>query len=113
MKTKISEVTAQGFEEEVLNARLPVLLEFTSDTCPPCKMLKPILNQLAETYEGQLQVRMIDNDTNHSLVKRYGVMGLPTTILFVDGEPVERIVGFTPKGRIESVIRPYLIPENA
>ena len=113
MNHLIFEATAQDFEATVLKSALPVLIEFTADWCPPCKMLAPIMHAIATQYEGSLRVGLLDSDTNQDIVQQYGVMGLPTTLLFVDGIPVERIVGFTAQGRIEAKILPHLAIENA
>ena len=107
------EVTEQDFGEQVLESALPVLIEFTADWCPPCKMLAPIVHELARKYEGKLRVGLLDSDANPDVIQQYGVMGLPTLILFVAGSPVERIVGYVPRERIEAKIVPHLALENA
>ena len=76
-------------------------------------MLAPIVHEIADKYEGKLRVGMIDSDNNQEMVMQYGVMGLPTMLLFVDGQPVERIIGYTPMQRIEAKLLPYLATENA
>ena len=113
MKQQTFEATEQDFGTQVLESRLPVLIEFTADWCPPCKMLAPIVHEIAKKYEGKLRVGMLDADINTEVVMEYGVMGLPTLILFVDGKPVERIVGYTPRERIEAKLLPHLALENA
>jgi len=113
MNHQTFEVTGQDFQTQVLNSALPVLIEFTADWCPPCKMLAPIINEIAIKYEGKLRVGLLDSDANQNIVQQYHVMGLPTLILFMDGLPVERIVGFTSRERIEAKIVPHLTPENA
>lgn len=90
-----------------------MLIEFTADWCPPCKVLAPIVNEIAQKYDGKLRVGMLDSDANPAAIQQYGVMGLPTLILFVDGAPVERIIGFTPMDRIEAKIVPHLATQNA
>ena len=107
------DVTEQEFGTQVLQSDLPVLVEFTADWCPPCKILAPIVHQIAHKYESKLRVGILDSDTNQKLTMQYGVMGLPTLILFVGGEPVERIVGFKTQDRIEAKLVPYLAVENA
>lgn len=107
------ETTDQDFGMQVLESELPVLIEFTADWCPPCKMLAPIVNEIARKYEGKLRVGLLDSDINLETVQQYGVMGLPTLILFVDGSPVERIIGFTPRERIEAKLLPHLAMEKA
>ncbi|MBZ0293518.1 MAG: thioredoxin fold domain-containing protein [Anaerolineae bacterium] len=107
------EVNKQDFGAQVLESTLPVLIEFTADWCPPCKMLAPIVNELAHKYEGKLRVGLLDSDDNPEVVQQYGVMGLPTLILFLNGAPAERIVGFTSRERIEAKLLPHLAAANA
>ncbi len=113
MNDQIFEVTAKDFQTEVIESDLPVLIEFTADWCPPCKMLVPIINEIAIKYEGQMRVGLLDADANPNIIQQYSVMGLPTMMLFINGTPVERIVGFKPRERIESEILPHLTRENA
>jgi thioredoxin 1 len=107
------EVTAGNFQDQVIGSALPVLVEFTADWCPPCKMLAPTIHALATKYAGKLSVGMLDADDYPELVQQYGVMGLPTLILFREGKPVQRMIGFQPKERIEAQILPHLGAENA
>ncbi|HEX2621757.1 MAG TPA: thioredoxin domain-containing protein [Phototrophicaceae bacterium] len=107
------EATEQNFGTQVLESALPVLIEFTADWCPPCKMLAPIIHEIAGKYEGKLRVGLLDSDNNQAVVQQYGVMGLPTMILFVDGQPTERIVGYTARERIEAKLLPHLAMQQA
>ena len=107
------DATDQNFGTQVLQSSQPVLIEFTADWCPPCKMLAPIIHEIARKYEGSLRVGLLDADYNPEIVQRYSVMGLPTLILFADGEPVERIIGFVPRERIEAKLLPHLTTANA
>lgn len=107
------EASEQDFGTQVLQSALPVLIEFTADWCPPCKILAPIVEEIAHRYEGKLRVGLLDSDANPQIIQQYGVMGLPTLILFVGGLPVERIIGFTPRERIEAKLLPHLALENA
>jgi thioredoxin 1 len=109
----IFDVTADNFQEQVLNSALPVLVEFSAEWCPPCKMLAPTIHALAQKYQDKMHVGMIDSDAYPEFVQRYGVMGIPTMILFQNGQPVQRMVGFQPKDRIESQLLPYLQTQNA
>lgn len=113
MKHPVFETTEQDFGKQVLESALPVLIEFTADWCPPCKMLAPIVHEIATKYEGKMRVGLLDSDANQAIIQQYCVMGLPTLILFVDGAPVERIVGFVPRERIETKVLPHLVLENA
>lgn len=102
------EITSENFPSQVLESDTPILVEFTADWCPPCKMIAPYLEQLASAYAGRLRVGILDADIYPHIVQRYGVMGLPTLILFRDGEPAERIIGFVPRARIEAAVLPHL-----
>ena len=102
------EVTDKTFEEVVLNAELPTVVDFWAVWCGPCKMIAPILEEVAEEYEGQLQVVKLDVDTSNDSAFQYGVMSIPTLILFKEGQPVERIVGFLPKDKLLSKLKPFI-----
>jgi thioredoxin 1 len=106
--TKIFEVTAENFASEVLQSPLPVLVEFTAEWCPPCKMLAPILDELSVKYENQLRIGSVDGDKYVELAEQLDVYGYPTMILFRDGAPLERIVGYTPRPKLEAKFTPYL-----
>ena len=102
------EVTDMTFEEVVLNAELPTVVDFWAVWCEPCKMIAPLLEEISEEYEGQLQVVKLDVDTNNNTAYKYGVMSIPTLILFKDGQPAERLVGFMPKEKLLSKLTPLL-----
>lgn len=93
-------VTDDTFEAEVLKSDLPVLLEFTADWCGPCRMLAPILKSIAEEESERLTVAALDVDANPATVQRYGVMAMPTLMVFRAGEAVKSLVGARPKGRL-------------
>lgn len=101
-------VSDETFEQEVLNNSLPTLNDFWAVWCSPCKMIAPILNDLAQEYEGKLKITKLDVDENPSTAMAYGVMSIPTLILFKDGKPVERIIGYQPKDRLLKQLTPYL-----
>ena len=104
------EISTSDFQSKVLDSELPVLVDFGADWCPPCRMLEPIVDQIAADYQGQMRVYSFDADTDPEMQMRYGIMGLPTLILFQKGEPVRFIVGYQPRQRIESQIKPFLDP---
>lgn len=94
------EVTDQTFDELVLKAGLPTVVDFWAVWCGPCKMIAPVLEEIADEYEGRLQVAKLNVDYNNEMAMRYGVMSIPTLILFKNGQAVERLVGFMPKAKL-------------
>ena len=106
--TKPVVVTDDTFDEVVLKADLPTVVDFWAVWCGPCKMIAPVLEEIAKEYDGQLQIAKLDVDHNNGSAMRYGVMSIPTLIVFKDGQSVERIVGFMPKAKLLSKITPHL-----
>jgi thioredoxin 1 len=104
----IQNVDDASFESEVLQAGGAVLVDFGAEWCHPCKQLDPIVDEIAEELAGKLKVAKLDIDQNVDSTMKWGVMGVPTLILFVDGEPVERLTGFVPKTRILEKLSPHL-----
>lgn len=93
-------VSDATFEELVLRAELPVLLDFTADWCPPCKMIKPVLHELAGELAGRLIVAELDVDLNPRTAQAAGVLGMPTLNLYVGGQVATQVVGARPKAAI-------------
>lgn len=106
-------VTGATFGAEVVDADLPVLIDFWADWCPPCHMIAPVVAELAADHAGRMKVVAVDTDTNPDLGRRYQVMSLPTLILVTRGIERTRIVGAHPTPRILSAIRPYLDADPA
>ena len=104
----IPEINDETFELKVLEAELPVLVDFGAEWCHPCKQLDPIVEELAEEWVGKIKVFKLDVDSNVNTTMNYGVMGVPSLILFINGEPVERMTGLVPKKRILEVVEPHL-----
>ncbi len=104
----LPKLTEATFEAEVLKSSLPVMVDFTAIWCGPCKMLEPVVVQLSQEWDGKVKVVKMDVDDNSSLVMQYGVMGVPTLILFVNGKPVQRLSGYQPKDRIVSKFISYI-----
>ena len=93
-------VTAADFENEVLRASRPVVVDFWAEWCGPCRMMAPVLDQLAEELKGKVVFAKLNVDENPELSTRHGVEGIPTLIVFVQGKEAGRIVGFAPKAQI-------------
>lgn len=108
MGEKTFVVTEATFEAEVLNSDLPVLIDFWAEWCAPCKMIAPLVDQLAEKYDGKLRVGKVDADENQGLLMKYGIMGIPTLMVFKNGEVAERIVGFMPLPALEPKVAQHL-----
>jgi len=103
--SKLSEAT---FQSEVIDSEMPVLVDFTAVWCGPCKMLDPIVKQLAQDWEGKVKVVKLDVDDNPQMTIDYNIMGVPTLILFKGGKPVERLSGYQPKDRLVKKFSPHL-----
>jgi thioredoxin 1 len=94
------EATSDNFESQVLGSDTPVLVDFWAEWCGPCKMIAPIVEELANEYGDKLKVAKLDADAHGDIIMNYGIMGIPTLILFKDGEAVGRVTGYKPKAKI-------------
>lgn len=97
-------ITSANFEKEVLGSELPVLVDFWATWCGPCKMLAPVLDEIAAEQEGKAVVGKIDVDEEADLAAKFGVMNIPTVILFKDGKEVSRSVGLVPKQKLLAML---------
>ena len=91
------EVTDSTFDQEVIKSDTPVLVDFWADWCAPCKIIAPLVDELAEEYDGQVKFAKLDVDSNPQTAMTYGVRGIPTLLIFSDGQPVKQVVGAVPK----------------
>ena len=91
------EVTDDTFSNEVLNSKLPVLVDFWAEWCGPCKTVSPIVEELSNDYNGKVKVTKLDVDSNPQTATNYGIRGIPTLLMFKDGSAVDQIVGAVPK----------------
>jgi thioredoxin len=105
---KPTAVTDANFQDEVLDSTKPVLVDFWAEWCGPCRMIAPSVADIADEYDGVLTVAKVDVDENPAVPGRYGIIGIPTLMLFKDGQVVERITGALPKERILAQILPHL-----
>lgn len=99
------QLTTTNFEKEVLENKIPVLVDFYSSWCPPCKMLAPIIEELAKELKGEIKVGKLNIDQAREIAGKYGVMSIPTLILFKNGKEEKRIVGLRSKEEILKEIR--------
>ena len=93
-ETQANEAT---FQQEVLDAELPVLVDFSAEWCGPRKMVDPIVHELSDDWAGKVKVVKVDADESPNILMKYGIMGIPTLMFFVNGEVKERVTGFQPK----------------
>ena len=100
----IKTVDDASFDADVLASDTPVLVEFGARWCPPCRMLAPVLDEVAEERSSELRVLTVDVDASPVTQGRYGVMSVPTLLVFIGGKPVRQMVGFTSKGRLVAFI---------
>jgi thioredoxin 1 len=108
MSGKVSEVGDQNFETEVLNSPVPVLVDFWAAWCAPCRMLAPVVEAIAEAYDGKAKVVKLNVDENTVTSGKYSIKGIPTLLLFKDGVVKEQIVGNTTKGTISKMMDNHL-----
>lgn len=105
---EVTYVSEENFKSEVLDASMPVLVDFTAVWCGPCKMVDPIIKQLAGEWDGRVKVLKCDADQNPNVLMQYGIMGIPTVMLFKGGKMVERSTGYMPKDKLVGKLTPHL-----
>jgi thioredoxin 1 len=108
MSGKVAEVGDQNFETEVLKSPVPVLVDFWAAWCAPCRMLAPVVEEVAVKYEGKAKIMKLNVDENTLTSGKYNIKGIPTLLLFKDGVVKEQIVGNTTKGTISKMIDNHL-----
>ena len=108
MSEGISTLSDATFDEHVKSADTPVLVDFWAEWCGPCKMISPVLEEIAEEQSGKIQIGKLNIDDNLEVTRRFDVMSIPTLILFKNGEPEVRLIGAKPKGQLLQEIAEYL-----
>lgn len=108
MSEHIVHVSDASFDAEVLSAELPVLVDFWAEWCGPCKMIAPVLDEIATEYQGQLKVCKVDVDANPDIPPKFGIRGIPTLILFKDGNAEATKVGALSKSQLIDFIKDVL-----
>ena len=106
--SSLQEININNFDDEVLKSSIPVLLEFGAPWCGPCKQLEPVLDKLAVEWDRKVKMVTVNVDQEPDLVMKYGVMSVPTMILFVNGEPKEQMIGLQMQRKIVDKISPYI-----
>ena len=106
--SKPAAVTDATFEQDVVKSEQPVLVDFWAAWCGPCRMVAPVVEEIADEYSGKLKVVKMDVDENFETAQTLGISSIPTLILYKNGEPVERVVGFQPKQRLMSKLERHL-----
>lgn len=102
--SKVLTITEDNFTKEVLEAKEPVLVDFWAAWCGPCKMIGPVVEELAEDFNGKAKIAKLNVDEQGRLAQQFGVMSIPTLVLFKDGKEVGRVVGFRPKAELARFI---------
>ena len=102
------EVSDDNFETEIMNSDLPAMVDFWAEWCGPCKMVGPLVEELANEYTGKIKVAKMDVDKNPQTPIKFGIRNIPTLILFKDGEVAQTIVGAQPKSNIENELKKIL-----
>ena len=101
----VMQITVENFESEVLKADKPVILDFYADWCGPCKMMSPIIDNIAEELGDSVKVGKVNSDNEMDLAEQFGIMSIPTIIIFKEGKPVQTFVGVTEKSKIVDSVK--------
>ncbi|MBW4493773.1 MAG: thioredoxin [Oscillatoria princeps RMCB-10] len=103
-----AQVTDATFEKEVIESAVPVLVDFWAPWCGPCRMVAPVVDEIAEQYEGRVKVVKINTDDNPSVASRYGIRSIPTLMIFKEGQRVDMVVGAVPKTTLATTLEKHI-----
>lgn len=106
--SKALEVTDATFDQEIKNSEIPVLVDFWAPWCGPCRKIAPIIDEIAEEYEGRIKIVKLNTDENIRTAQKYSISGIPSLIIFKNGEAVERLVGLMQKSSLITTVEKYI-----
>jgi thioredoxin 1 len=103
-----AQVTDATFKQEVLDSQIPVLVDFWAPWCGPCRMVAPVVDEIAQQYDGQVKVVKLNTDENPNVASQYGIRSIPTLMIFKGGQRVDMVVGAVPKTTLANTLEKYL-----
>lgn len=105
---KVINITKDNFKSDILDSGVPSLVDFWAPWCSPCRMIAPVVDEVAEEFAGKVRVGKVNVDENRDIAIEYGVMSIPTLIVFKGGQAVDRVVGFKPKNELKALLEKHL-----